>query len=337
MNYFTLGYGVFDPQAHIEAIKKFDVMIIGAEMLDKVAEIKEIHPTIKLIVYNSIISSHPNYSDWGEVETHEDWFLHDINGERLQVGSWYAMDIANRQWRTHLIQRCLSWIQNHDVDGIFTDNTWTFWRNKWSIFTVSDDLVADLPNWHNDMITFLSEFKTALGTKLLIPNTVDPQNYIGVCDGQFFELVFVRPLHDIPMEINLLKNASKNGKYFFCFPTMGSHVYEEFAFHCFLLGAESEKALFGIGKVTDGSNGFRDFMTVNTGRAIGSFYVEDGILKRTFEHVKVTVDIANMTSSLIMEETPYPSIGDNRFLLLLLICVLMFAIVLIPSLPKLET
>jgi hypothetical protein len=283
-------------------------------------KIKALNPNVILIGYRNIMAMYTYYEDWAEVNLHEDWFLHDLNGNRLvhtEYG-WYAMDVGNMGWQKHYANFVKAKLDAYPmVDGIFADDAWEEFRTDvWLNNAVPDPSIA--PRWYNDMVGFLRYVKNAIGDKLLIPNTRDlTQNFVNETDGMMWEGFAHAPWHAeyfydkdfVLQQINLLSNISRRGKFFLaCSGTIipdnptqedlqTAHDIMLYCLACFLLGVNGPNASFGWNSIhsKDGSRGYYPEFDVSLGSPVNEYYSVGSVYARDFAGGKVLV---NPTTSI---------------------------------------
>ena len=137
--------------------------------------IKSINPNIKIIGYYDTMIEGRYYDDWNYVNQHEDWFLHDKNGNRVRSAvttTNYIMN-PNSGWSTYYAQQCRQFLANNpQYDGIFADDVITDIQEIGMPFTVSYSQIPSsiFTNWATWMQQHISRVKTAIGSDLLVPN-----------------------------------------------------------------------------------------------------------------------------------------------------------------------
>lgn len=306
INYAVSNYDVIDMQW-------FDYPSVKNSIL----KLKQQKPDLVILVYISAPSASPaitTYINWTEVNTHEEWFLHDIDGNRLQIewdSGWYCMDIANLEWRKYLGDWCYEtlYVKCPQIDGIFVDNAWgQFSRNVWTVPREKIPKEYDYP-WHADMKGLLQYLKTRIGNKLLIPNTQDNTDYIDVSDGKMAEGFVHYPWWDVnyfdetfnyPEKMAKFKSVIDRGKYFLALDGSSNIQSSEdakrvfyYSFCSFLLLTE-EKASFMFTTWDDFKDPYGLLPLANDaellGPAIGDYYALTYSLARDFEDGRVIVN-----------------------------------------------
>lgn len=316
-----VAYGVDSPMSQdlVVHMAKFDMVDTGFEVGPDVEKIKALNPAVKIIGYKDAIAMDPMMDDWDEVNAHEDWFLHDLNGNRLQLNvsnGWYCMDISNQGWRQHYADYVKGKIDLYGFDGVFADDVWThLFRGSW---TVSPEVVPDwnyevnqYTYWQINMREFLSYIKNRIGNKLLIYN--GPSDiYLNVSDGKMKEdFVFSHPASD---DIMNLAAVSATAEYYLASPYTYPSIedtYEKFlyAFCCFLVGRNGSNAYFSWINIYAQSQGYYPEMDFDFGNPIGGYYLVEGALYgRDFVHAKVLVNLSET-------ETYTLEIGGNSYTL----------------------
>lgn len=305
-------------------LNRFDYIVTGFSNADYAKKIKAHNPRTKIFFYRDLIAMQPHYSDWDIVNAHEDWFLHDLNGNRLQHSEygWYLMDPTSPEWVEHYSNSVKTILDQYvALDGVFADDCWTVLRRN--IWTVSESYVPEIPTWHSDMIVFLRTIKNVIGRKLLIPNTQDPVDYADVSDGKLQEGWIHYPWFDIKFpnknesldQIDNLASLSSEGKTYLAHsgyklpedPTTeqikAAHKTMYYSLCCFLLGTSGPNASFGWlmyhitnGKM-DNSRGYYPEMDIEIGEPRGKYYeVNSDVYGRDFDNAKVFVNFSNETS-----------------------------------------
>jgi hypothetical protein len=273
-------------------------------------------------------------ADWAEVNLHEDWFLHDVNGNRLinkNYGS-YAMDVANSGWRSHYANFVKAKLDAYPmVNGIFADDVleWEDYQND--MFTVNSSLIPReiQQRWHNDMIGMIQYVKSVIGSRLLILNTDDLSgDYLRYADGMQRE-GFIHASWEGLYKYNQnyldylddIERMSSTGKYYMAqsgteFPTaltdsdlQQAHKVMLYCLGSFLLGVNGPKASFGWlflhSAVRQGVPYYYPEMDADIGAPKGTYYIKDGLYARDFEHGWVLVNFSTNTLSTVMEGTTY--------------------------------
>ena len=225
-------------------------------------KLKTANPNIRIIGYFDILAlPYSTTNSWwsttcpytaadlNEINTHEDWFLHDLAGNRIihPAHPWYLMNITSG-WRQYYINYADN-LCNSLYDGVFVDDAWNELSDflRWGILvdaktgatlTVSDVDSSFTANWHSNMTSMLQELKNTLPNKLVIPNTYadldNPTNekhtYATATDGRMFEgfghkwnFAFdTFPVwYPIMNDINDMIRESTNGK--ICFTEASGH------------------------------------------------------------------------------------------------------------------
>ena len=308
-----VAYGVSSPlsQDLIVDMAKFDMMDTDFGIGPDVEKIKAINPSIIILGYKDVMAMNAYMEDWNEANTHEDWFMHDLKGSRIQIDSiygWYLMDISSQGWRQHYADYVKEKIDLYSFDGVFADDVWThLFRDAW---TVPPEDVPDwnyvvngYTYWQTRMREFLSYVKSRIGNSLLIYN--GPSNiYLDVSDGKTREnFVFHRPPLD---DINDLTEISATGKYYLASPyalpedTGKNFLY---AFCCFLLGVKGSNAYFSWKNIYAKSQGYYPQMDFDFGSPVGPYYLVEGVLYgRDFDHAKVFVNLSEMETYTVEVE-----------------------------------
>jgi hypothetical protein len=240
----------------VQHLAKFD--LIQTEFFvsqSSLLAIKQLNPSAVIIGYKDVIGMASGLDDWMEVNQQEDWFLHYTNGERIQtLDGHYAMNVGNPGWRQHYADYCNQKFLA-GFDGVFADDVWNqFWKDLPNVRFKTPELIPDLPNWHQDMLGFITYVKSRIGSKLLIVNTPNNSDYVSAADGKVAEqFPFMKGTF---VEINASSIISSSGKYYIAWGK-GSQLSEMlYCLSGFLLGASGPKAYFCWNNIIDQSTGY---------------------------------------------------------------------------------
>ena len=308
----------------------FDLVITGFDRASMIGRAKELSPNITILGYRDIMGILPSFDDWEEVNSHEDWFLHDVNGNRLinKKWGWYAMDVGNTGWRNHYANYVKDKLDNSLFDGVFADDTWNSFPagsgyNPWTV--PIEDVPVEIKNrWHGDMLEMIRFVKESIGEKLLIVNTRNDGDYIDACDGKMEE-EFVHPhwyaldeYHDDYInwgrKVESLKNISQRGKYYIA--QSGTIIPEnptesdldkvrDMTIYClssYLLGVSGGNATFGFSNnySIDGYVYYPEF-DVSLGSPVNEYYLIGSVYARDFADGKVLVNPTSLSSVVYLD------------------------------------
>jgi len=298
-----------------------DFDFIATEGIEKV---KTLNPNIIMVGYREITFIDTYLEDWAEVNLHEDWFLHDINGNRLKNADYdsYAMDVGNPEWRDHQAQLVKAKLNERPwADGVFADSVFDRRTLDSNIFTVDPSLVPSSvkERWNTDIKGMLQYVKSVIGTKLLIINNTDfTGDFLSVADGMMLE-GFIHGswngLYEYESEdymlrlLDTIERLSFTGKYFMAqsdtgFPTaptdsdlQQAHKIMLYCLGSFLLGTNGSKATFGWlslhGAVRRGVPYHYPEMDIDVGNPTGSrTQVNADVWTRDFSKAKVFVNFS---------------------------------------------
>jgi len=296
----------------------FEMVITGFETASTIGKIKSANPNVTVLGYMDIMAMGPSRDDWAEVDQHEDWFLHDMHGNRLihSYWAWYAMDVGNPDWRSHYANYVKDKLDTYPYDGVFADDVWEWVDYHNTVWTVDSSLVPPeiQQRWHNDMLEMIRFVKETIGNKLLIVNTSNDYDYVNACDGKMEES-FAHPhwwsldefhdeWYDWKGKVDNLKKISQKGKYYLAHsgtkipnnPTEAElDRVRDMVIYClasYLLGVSGEKASFGFNNIysKDGSQGYYREFDVSLGSHLNEYYNIGLVYARDFEGGKVLVN-----------------------------------------------
>lgn len=308
-----VAYGARSPlsQNRISHMAKFDIIDTDFEIGTDISKIKGINPNVLILGYCDVMARTPSSEDWLEVNQHEEWFLHDFDGKRLQnkIWGWYCMDVGNQGWREHYASYVEEKITLYGFDGVFADDVWSaFSRYAW---TVSYERVPSYGMWHQEMLEFLRHVKSRIGSKILIVNTPDNGDYVDATDGKLEEDFAFKsvPGQTAIDNIKALLQISSKGKYYLASPYNIANDTKEnmlFALSCFLLGVNGPNAYFGWKSIWDApSHGYyAEFEEAESlGRPLGEYYSYQSVLVRDFTNGKVVVNVCPHSHTVDLQGT----------------------------------
>ena len=251
--------------------------------------------------------------DWSEVNTHEDWFIHDaVTGSRIwnPTDDGFLMDIGNAGFRAHWITYVASNLNAYPgFTGIFIDNTigsinpsWLPWIDYWGgntpVFTPSD-----INNWHNNAVNFLAQIKAAFPDKTIIINA-DGYNYdyVDKVDGVMIE-GFTHATwqtaddtsNNAINQIYYYSSITSSGKIaWYCSGTSTGTTTQinnlvKYTLSGALISNNNPKSVFSFNNwfSFDGSHGYYPIMDTQIGSPIGAYYQSQGVYMRDYTAGKV--------------------------------------------------
>jgi len=282
--------------------------------------IKSKNPNMIILGYKDVIGVHTSDSDWSTINSNEDWFLHDANGNRIkntQYG-WLLMDVGSSGWRQHYT----SYLNNQlsqEFDGVFADDVWdTLRTDPWS--NSSNLKSVDIANWHTNMIGMLQYVKNnTVSGKLVIVNTSEHQthDYLDIVDGKVdegfvhagwwalndFESSWFNPID----HINAMTRDSATGKIFISDngaitpsnpdATVLAQIAQvvNYCYAGTLLGMNGPNSYFTFNNwwSNDNSRGYYGVMGTNLGSPLGLYYENQNVYVRDFAGGKVLFNPSN--------------------------------------------
>lgn len=340
------GYWSFTDEQVKYIADNFDIVVTGyhPNKAENIKQLKQLNPDSKVILYADIVATSVDhlFKDWTEINSHEDWFVHDLDGNRMikLPWKWYLLDIGNNGWKKYYADLCVKMFEViPDADGIMADDCWAS-MSTWNWITpngtpIPPDRCPALPNWNTAMKEFLTYVKSRIGNdKLLIPNTNTYNGYVDYCDGKCSE-GFVHPpwwdstyfstSFDYMKQMSEYQEVVKKGKYLFVCDGIADRdtaTFEntkrcfDFSLASYLLIVEGEKTSFYFAKAgfwpytnTDDFLPYID-QTQLLGRPQGDMYEWDYGLVRDFEHGKVIVNFSPYPGQMALEKTFRTLQGD---------------------------
>ncbi|VVB62033.1 Hypothetical glycosyl hydrolase family 15 [uncultured archaeon] len=283
----------------------FDMLDCSKSYQTAAANVKTLNPNITILGYYDACMMSSTYPDWNEVTQHEDWFVHDSNGNRVQPSGYstsYLMD-PDSGWNNYYAQQCKELLTNYpQFDGIFSDDVVTDLVAEGYEFTVPYSKIPSnvLSNWGTSMYQLIENAQTTIGSYILMPNTYKymqySQNSTHVSfwehfihgqnkaynengygtDGWNYGLVAIDLLHEQAELGNII--AVNSG----C-ENADSHPVEAkqwmlFTYACFSFAVvDMNKAYYSWQFFkSDSSHGYYPEMDTNLGKPIGDYYHVSG-------------------------------------------------------------
>ncbi|MCJ7424818.1 putative glycoside hydrolase family 15 protein [Candidatus Bathyarchaeota archaeon] len=304
-----------------------------------------------IIVYRNAMGTDADASgqlegfNWEVVNQHEDWFVHDKNGNRVRnkFWGWYLMDVGSAGWREFYANWCLRILTETSIDGIFADDVWDSlpcgdfldsWWNPWTVTNVHiDKAIGD--RWYNDMLGFITYVKQRIGNKLLIVNTGDNNGYVDACDGKMDE-EFIHPdwysyseFHDEYIhwteKVDRIRTTSVKNRYVMIDAGFSELYGQEptsemvnrilmYCFSSYLMALEGSRTSFGFGDYWSSDNSKGYYSIFDQAKALGSpideYHVYQSIYARDFANGKVLVNPSNSSYYVLLDQDYRTLNGD---------------------------
>ena len=301
----------------------FDVLDCPKTQYTAVANVKDINPDITVIGYYDAIFQDQTWPDWQYVTSHENWFVHDINGNRIERVTYPGQYLMNPSsgWSDYCAQQNKQFLQNYpQYDGIFADDTSSDLVDDGYTFEIPFSQFEDgvLDNWATWMIQYMQEVKTAFGNDILMPNawkhmemcseaahaifwenfihgrsSAYNENGLGT-NGWNYGIVAIDALHEQAELGNII--AVNSG----C-KDANAHPIEAkkwmlFTYACFSFAVvDLEKAYYSWQFYnTDSSHGYYPEMDISLGQPIGDYYHVSGtsqVYARQFANYYVAANL----------------------------------------------
>jgi hypothetical protein len=290
---------------------------------NKAPQIKSVNPNVKVLLYTLAHGTWTWQENWGEIDAHESWFMHDPSGQRTHDkdpnGAFYLMDIRNPEFRAYQIQYLMNYINTYGFDGLAWDDLPGAITGVYDLDPGPDPAAA--ATWHQDALTFLQEMRQALGPKLLITNStptydsgvpgVDDTDFLAYVDGtaiEGFGHAPWEPYTDVPDQTWdwTQKMAQRNlsaDKYAFVLsgiildgaPTDQVKRWQIFTLASFLLQSDGALAYYQWGPwgATEPNPIFPE-MNLDLGAPLGPADSIDGVWLRDFAGGMVVVNASNI-------------------------------------------
>lgn len=321
--------------------EKFDMLDCGKAVSSSAQNIKNLNPDIEIIGYYDSIMMQDYYSDWNYVNSHEDWFAHDIYGNRIKSPTWgsYLMN-PNSGWSNYYADKALDFLNsNTHYSGIFADDVAYDLQEtgySWSVdYNKFEDGLID--NWGAYMKSHISNLQSKIGDNIVMPNawkyTVFCEKYTNVhfwegfvhgrshsLDsigyGEWYTKYAIDTLHIQAEKGNTIavlsgtKNADSD-------PVKAEKI-ANFTLSCFLFAIENlDKSYFSWNFFRDDSSkGYMPIMDYKFGQPKGDYYlVIDSVYARNFENSIVVANIGLSSSTFEINNQEYTLEGRTSLII----------------------
>jgi hypothetical protein len=308
--FFIPAYFDIDQSKTDEINQKFDLAIVGSTSNYTGIDSEK----ILLMAGQAPLEANSwgNQDEWSEVNSHEDWFLHDPNtGARLFNPGYphlYYMDLDSDGWTSYVISKYQERVQNHpSIDGVFVDEIYESLAYV-SLLGPGKAEPGYTAEQYQQLITNItSEIKQTVGaSRLVILNSDLFKPFTTDMDGGLDE-GFVHfggwensrhaTLSQWLNDVNQILDVDFNGKYIL----VGSGSLEEtlpemveYCYASFLIGYNTNShAYFYWHSNAEGGYGtlyWNNMWDMDIGEPTGSYYAEDGLYKRNFTNGLVVVN-----------------------------------------------
>jgi hypothetical protein len=294
--------------------------------------IKTQNPNMRIFGYKDVVAEVTYDSDWAEVNSHEDWFVHDASGRRImqRQWGWYLMDVGSAGWRQHLVSYMNSRINNAQYDGALADDVWDTMAS-WYLSSFSATVPASvISGWHNNVMGMLRYIKAnLLPGKILIVNSDEwrTNDYLNIADGQMLDgyehasyesaTSYGRP------SIDVLAGKCATGKIVWATSGIdGSTATQtqidamlKYCYASFLVGMGASNAYWswssqGGAIYTDISVAYQPIMDKNIGQPTGTYYSSQNVYMRDFTGGKVLFNPSTNSYTVNLGQT-YTNLAGN--------------------------
>lgn len=148
--------------------------------------VRSANSSARILSYEVVYGRSPEWLDYPDVNRHEDWFLHDTGGKRINNGSYSIFDLRKQQVLDYLIEFNTSLVRQYNFDGIFIDNLNCASRNyaylDCSTFdTIAKNMLTNLRSKNPKKLIFYNGVMVGYG----LAN--DNLGYANLVDGVFIE------------------------------------------------------------------------------------------------------------------------------------------------------
>lgn len=312
----------------------FNLVICGFEMSPVVLQsLKTNNPNMLIFGYADIIASSPSCSYWATANSNENWFLHDVNGNRITSidYGWYLMDVGSPGWRQFYSSYANGLLKNSPaVDGVFADDVWNqlYLHISWGKLANSSAIPSSaISSWHSNMIGMLQyvEANIVPGKKVIVNTDETTHDYLDVVDGKleegyvhatWWELNYFRVRKD---QIDAMARDSATGK--ILVSNNGAIVPDnpdsatlaqvaqnvKYCYAATLLATNGTNCYFTYNNwlSNDGSKGHYPIMDTNLGSPSGPYYQSQSVYMRDFTSGKVLFNPSGNSYNVILGRNYY--------------------------------
>jgi hypothetical protein len=259
----------YRPEIHAALVRRFDYVIVNKNSLD--VGMAEAAGHGVPVVLHEAMQIRANwcqppcaYEDWATIDAHEDWFLHDAEGNRVQVGHapmWY-MDYKNEEYLEYLAERFKRLSATHrDVDGVFLDEN-GFYEGfvRYALPRMSPGPIEPFPTqaeYDAANVCALEYLKEQLGTQHVVINSNNYAGFNAAVDGSMNE-GFVhdngraddafRSEEEWIRDLETLADPSNADRFVFVYPKcrgdVGAQRLRRYALATYLLGRRADSHAF---------------------------------------------------------------------------------------------
>lgn len=329
---FAYGFGQGTSQTAINHMARFDYVLTEFNIGTDVARIKAVNPSATVLGYKDGVytANAFNTPEWSTITTHEDWFLHDSLGNRIESAQFpgsFLLAIGNTALQSFLATLVRGYCDTYGFDGLFLDDAWGDFDSsayRWRLPAGATIPSSIGLNWQTWMSSFVAAMKAQLPSYMLIVNThyAVGSYLISLADG-YLDEEFLHPSwytesdwydgYILPLNrVQAMKNYTSAGKVVLVncgtlnpsSPAVARNI-ALYAYVGALLGNENNNGVFTASSYYGPEMGYYDFMDTSTGLALGSLYASGGLYKRDFENLTAVVDFVNHTGTL------FPSGGST--------------------------
>jgi hypothetical protein len=283
----------------------FDTVILNEPLdpsgiLAVAEEIKTKNPAITILIYRELQTIYweaGGYDDWAEVNTHEDWFLHDVSGNRIMNTDnfWMLLDAGNIEWQAHLVSVLNTKLASPFYDGVFLDDAHDELPNWWTLNGTVQ--AGNIASWHSDVLSILNNVHTNLtvGKQMIInSDQLGEYDFLTYCDGILIEdyahpnwlfdyqnneeWFVMQKINDLNYITNTLGKICLTNSGTSSSPITDDMVQYNYA--AFLLGVDGA-GFFSFNGVNP-IQSFHTIMDTDIGDSVGDYYVSQDVYMRTF-------------------------------------------------------
>ena len=311
----------------------FTLLEVGFGMgISSLQGIKNANPNMKIIGYKDLIGISTYSDDWAEVNSHEDWFVHDARGNRIIMTDygWYLMDVGSAGWRQHYVSYLNNRLNNAQFDGVLADDVWNTIAS-WYLATFDHTVPSSvISRWHADTIGMLQYVKAnLLSGKILIVNSDEfaTDDYLNIADGQMLEgyqhtawdLITTGFGHCSAPDSLVRKSAT--GKTVWAesgTDTTGASQTQigamlQYCYSSFLIGMNGPKAYWGwnLGDNSDLTSSYQTIMDTNIGQPTDAYYSSQKVYMRDFTGGLVLFNPNAQSETISLSQTYTDLEGNN--------------------------